>query len=81
VVLKVTNVHQVKVNEHDESEWNKIHAVFQVYCIGSVLLLLISNLYIVHLINFFNVQKLPYFSNVQGDGMWSKDLCIERMSA
>jgi len=22
VVLKVTNVHQVKVNEHDESEWN-----------------------------------------------------------
>jgi len=22
VVLKVTNDHQVKVNEHDESEWN-----------------------------------------------------------
>jgi len=22
VVQKVTNVHQVKVNEHDESEWN-----------------------------------------------------------
>jgi len=22
VVLKVTNVHQVKVNEHGESEWN-----------------------------------------------------------
>jgi len=22
VVLKVTNVHQAKVNKHDESEWN-----------------------------------------------------------
>jgi len=22
VLVKVTNVHQVKVNEHDESEWN-----------------------------------------------------------
>jgi len=42
VVLKVTNVHHVKVNEQDEVNGTHVHAVFQVCCIGSILLLLIS---------------------------------------
>jgi len=43
-----------------------VHAAFQVCCIGSILLLLISISYIIHLINFSNVQKLPsYFRNEQ----------------
>jgi len=28
VVLKVRNVHQAKVNEHDESEWNTRLRIF-----------------------------------------------------
>jgi len=28
VILKATNVHQVKVNEHDESEWNTCSGSF-----------------------------------------------------
>jgi len=41
-----------------------VHAVFQVCCIGLILLLLISTSYIIQLINFSNVQKLPsYFRN------------------
>jgi len=42
-----------------------VHAVFQVCCIGLILLLLISTSYIIQLKNFSNVQKLPsYFRNV-----------------
>jgi len=53
-----------------------VYAVFQVCCMGSILLLLISISYIFHLINFSNVQKLPsYFRNIQYDDMW-KDLCV-----
>jgi len=37
VVFKVTNIHQVKVNEHDEVNGTHVHAVFQVCCIGSIL--------------------------------------------
>jgi len=48
---------------------------------GSMLLLLISISYIIHLINFSNVQKLPYyFWNIQCDDMW-KDLCVWRVGA
>ena len=48
-----------------------IHAVLQVCCrpIGPILLLLISISYIIHLTNFSNVQKLPYFRNLQYDDM------------
>jgi len=47
-----------------------VHTVFQVCCIGSILLLLISISYIIQLMDFSNVQKLPsYFSNVQCDDM------------
>jgi len=53
-----------------------VYAFFQVCCMGSMLLLLISISYIIHLINFSNVQKLPYyFWNIQCDDMW-KDLCV-----
>ena len=59
-----------------------VHAVFQVCCIGSIPLFLISISYIIHQINFSNVQKLIfYFSNVQCDDMQSKDLCIGRVGA
>jgi len=59
-----------------------VHAVFQVCCIGSILLLLISISYIIHLINFSKVQNLPsHLSNVQCDDMQSKDLCIGRVGA
>jgi len=45
-----------------------VHAVFQVCCIGLILLLLIPISYIIHLIKFSNVQKLPsYFRNIQCD--------------
>jgi len=63
-------MNKMKVNE------THVHAVFQVCCIGSILLLLISISYIIHLINFSNVQKLPYYlHNVQCDDMW-KDHCV-----
>jgi len=45
-----------------------VHAVFQVCCIGLILLLLIPISYIIHLIKFSNVQKLSsYFRNIQCD--------------
>jgi len=48
----------------------QVHAVFQVCCVGLILLLLISISYIIQVINFSNVQKLPsYFRNVQCDDM------------
>ena len=48
-----------------------VHAVFQVCCMGSILLLLISISSIIHLTNFSNVQKLPsYFHNIQSDDIW-----------
>jgi len=50
-----------------------VHAVFQVCCVGSIPLFLISISYIIYQINFSNVQKLLfYFSNVQCDDMQSK---------
>jgi len=55
-VLKVTNIHQVKVNDHDEVNGTHVHTVFQVCCIGSILLLLISISYIIHLINFLKYK-------------------------
>jgi len=58
-----------------------VHAVFQVCCIGSILLLLISISYVIHLIKLSNVPKLTsYFRNVQYDDMW-KNLCVGRMGA
>jgi len=70
VVLKVTNVHQVKANEHDGSEWNTRSRSFQVCCIRWILLLLVSVSYIIHLINFSKVQNLPsYLRSVQFDDM------------
>ena len=56
VVLKVTNVHQVKVNEHGESEWNTRSRSFSGLLHRSILSLLISISYIIHLINFSKVQ-------------------------
>jgi len=59
-----------------------VHAIFQVRCIGSILLVLISISYIFQVINFSNLQKLPsYFHNVQCDDMQSNDLCIGREGA
>ena len=50
-----------------------VHTAFQVCCIGSILLLIISISYVIHLINFSNVQKLPsYFHNIQCDDMWKQ---------
>jgi len=82
VDLKVAKFHQVKVNEHGESEWNTcscsssglLHRV-NTFVINFNLLYYSSN-------KLFNVQKLPsYFSNVQCDDMWSKALCLGRMGA
>jgi len=48
----------------------QVHVVFQVCCIGLILLLLISISYIIRPKNFSNVQKLPsYFRNVKCDDM------------
>ena len=65
VFLKVTNVHQAKVNEHDESELKTRSRSFSGLWI---LFLLISNSHIIDLINFCKVQRLPsYLRNVQFD--------------
>jgi len=59
-----------------------VHAVFQVCCTGSILLLLVSISYIIYPINFCNVRKLPSYlrNNVQCDDMW-KDLRVGRVGA
>jgi len=43
------------------------HTFTQFFRFTALLLFLISISYIIHLINFSNVQKLPYFSNVECD--------------
>jgi len=68
-----------------------VHAVFQICCMGSILLLLISISYIIHLINFSNVQKLLYFRNctmwwyVEGPLCWTggrlNESCLTRVLA
>jgi len=57
------NVHQVKVNEHDESEWNTHSRSISGLLHRANTFVLISISYIIHLLNFSNVQKLPYFHN------------------
>jgi len=84
VVLKVTNVRQVKVNEHYESEWNTRSCSFSGLLYGVNTFVIIFNFIyynIFHPINFSNVQKHPsYFRNVQCDDMW-KDLRVGRVGA
>ena len=47
-----------------------VQAVFQVCCIGLILLLLISISYIIHLLNFSKVQNLSsYLRSAQCDDM------------
>jgi len=42
VILNVTNVHQVKVNDRMiKANGTQVHAIFQVCCIASILLLII----------------------------------------
>ena len=70
VILKVTNVHQVKVNEHGESEWNTRSRSFS-GLLNRVNTFLINFKFIcaiIDLINFSKVQNFPsYLRNVQCD--------------
>ena len=72
VVVKVTNVQQVKVNEHDESEWSTRSRSFSALLHRVNIFVINFNFiqYIIHLINFSKAQNLPsYLRNVQCDDM------------
>jgi len=54
--MKLTNIHQVKVNEHDESEWNTRPRSF-----SGLLHRVNTFANIIHLINFSKVQNIPSY--------------------
>jgi len=84
LVLKVTDIHQVKVHEHGESEWNTRSRSFSglLHRVNTIVIKFNFIQAIIHLIKFSKVQNFPsYLRNVQCDDMKNKDLCIGRVGA